>query len=121
MDREDEDIGSARYGSVRVLLLLTSGLHLLAEHQLIEMLYCSMAIGLGMESDEWEELKGKVDDSFWVMRVIGLFIPPSSRINFTNSILCCRLSPAAQRLRRLLMWCTQVRIISRLVQYLPGS
>ena len=31
-----------------------------------------MAIGLGMTDAEWEELKGKVDDSFWVMRIIGL-------------------------------------------------
>ncbi|CAL1713251.1 unnamed protein product [Somion occarium] len=31
----------------------------------------AMALGLGMSSDEWEDLKGKVDDSFWVMRVIG--------------------------------------------------
>ncbi|KAG6876458.1 hypothetical protein C0993_002954 [Termitomyces sp. T159_Od127] len=31
----------------------------------------AMAQGLGMTSDEWPELKSKVDDSFWVMRVIG--------------------------------------------------
>ncbi|WVR07816.1 hypothetical protein IAU60_004859 [Kwoniella sp. DSM 27419] len=30
-----------------------------------------MADGLGMSNDEWAELKGKVNDSFWVMRVIG--------------------------------------------------
>jgi hypothetical protein len=30
-----------------------------------------MSAGLGMTSEEWEELKCKVDDSFWVMRVIG--------------------------------------------------
>lgn len=24
-----------------------------------------------MTNKEWEELKGKVDDSFWVMRIIG--------------------------------------------------
>lgn len=30
-----------------------------------------MAHGLGMTPDEWEDLKGKIDDSFWVMRVIG--------------------------------------------------
>ena len=30
-----------------------------------------MAIGLGMTPEEWLDLKGKVDDSFWVMRIIG--------------------------------------------------
>lgn len=30
-----------------------------------------MAIGLGMTPEEWTELKSKVDDSFWVMRIIG--------------------------------------------------
>jgi hypothetical protein len=30
-----------------------------------------MADGLGMTKDEWEELKTQVDDSFWVMRIIG--------------------------------------------------
>ena len=33
-----------------------------------------MSVGLGMSKGEWEELKSKVDDSFWVMRVIGKFI-----------------------------------------------
>ena len=31
-----------------------------------------MAIGLGMEPEECENLKAQVDDSFWVMRVIGI-------------------------------------------------
>ena len=30
-----------------------------------------MSIGLGMTRDEWEDLRSQVDDSFWVMRVIG--------------------------------------------------
>jgi len=30
-----------------------------------------MSIGLGMTRDEWEDLRNQVDDSFWVMRVIG--------------------------------------------------
>jgi len=30
-----------------------------------------MAAGLGMTSEEWKELRSNVDDSFWVMRVIG--------------------------------------------------
>ncbi|KAK6909611.1 hypothetical protein L486_00740 [Kwoniella mangroviensis CBS 10435] len=31
----------------------------------------AMADGLGMTSEEWDELGGMVNDSFWVMRVIG--------------------------------------------------
>ncbi|KAI9058326.1 Clavaminate synthase-like protein [Trametes sanguinea] len=31
----------------------------------------AMAIGLGLTPEEWGELRSKVDDSFWVMRVIG--------------------------------------------------
>lgn len=31
-----------------------------------------MAEGLGMTKEEWKELRAQVDDSFWVMRVIGL-------------------------------------------------
>ena len=42
-------------------------------------LCCSMAVGLGVSSREWEELKRSVDDSFWVLRVIG--------IASTNSLL----------------------------------
>ncbi|KAH9065414.1 Clavaminate synthase-like protein [Lactarius vividus] len=30
-----------------------------------------MAMGLGMTDAEWEDLKSQVDDSFWVMRIIG--------------------------------------------------
>lgn len=30
-----------------------------------------MADGLGLNDDEWEELRAQVDDSFWVMRIIG--------------------------------------------------
>ena len=30
-----------------------------------------MAVGLGMRPEEWEELRNQVDDSFWVMRIIG--------------------------------------------------
>jgi len=31
----------------------------------------AMATGLGMTDAEWEDLKAKVDDSFWVLRIIG--------------------------------------------------
>jgi len=30
-----------------------------------------MAVGLGMTLEEWKDLRNQVDDSFWVMRVIG--------------------------------------------------
>jgi hypothetical protein len=33
-----------------------------------------MAAGLGMTSEEWRDLRAQVDDSFWVMRVIGICI-----------------------------------------------
>ena len=33
-----------------------------------------MAQGLGLTASEWEDLKSKVDDSFWVMRIIGMDI-----------------------------------------------
>jgi len=31
----------------------------------------AMAVGLGMDGDEWQELRSKMDNSFWVMRIIG--------------------------------------------------
>ncbi|KAI0761969.1 hypothetical protein BD413DRAFT_586803, partial [Trametes elegans] len=31
----------------------------------------AMAAGLGLSPEEWAELRNKVDDSFWVMRIIG--------------------------------------------------
>lgn len=31
----------------------------------------AMADGLGLADDDWKELRAQVDDSFWVMRVIG--------------------------------------------------
>lgn len=30
-----------------------------------------MAYGLGMDAEEWHELRAQVDDSFWVMRIVG--------------------------------------------------
>lgn len=30
-----------------------------------------MSVGLGMTQEEWAALRAQVDDSFWVMRVIG--------------------------------------------------
>ncbi|KAF8500989.1 Clavaminate synthase-like protein [Russula emetica] len=31
----------------------------------------AMATGLGMTNAEWEDLKAQIDDSFWVLRIIG--------------------------------------------------
>ncbi|KAN0087466.1 hypothetical protein V8E55_006087 [Tylopilus felleus] len=31
----------------------------------------AMAYGLGMNTEEWHQLRAQVDDSFWVMRIIG--------------------------------------------------
>ena len=33
-----------------------------------------MADGLGVNEDEWAELRSQIDDSFWVMRIIGGFV-----------------------------------------------
>jgi len=33
-----------------------------------------MATGLGLTDAEWEALKAQVDDSFWVLRIIGLHL-----------------------------------------------
>jgi len=43
----------------------------------------AMAIGLGMTDTEWEELKGKVDDSFWVLRIIGYPPLPNDNDGFS--------------------------------------
>ena len=32
-----------------------------------------MAVGLGCTPEEWLALRSKIDDSFWVMRIIGNF------------------------------------------------
>jgi len=45
-----------------------------------------MAEGLGMTKEEWRELRNQVDDSFWVMRVIGKFCTLSSD-SFSSSFL----------------------------------
>jgi len=43
----------------------------------------AMAVGLGMSSDEWHELRSKVDDSFWVARVIGYPPLPNDHDGFS--------------------------------------
>ena len=46
----------------------------------------SMAVGLGVTPEEWEELKGNVDDSFWVMRVIGYPPLPTDHDGFSCGV-----------------------------------
>jgi isopenicillin N synthase-like dioxygenase len=43
----------------------------------------AMAAGLGMTQEEWEELRAKVDDSFWVLRVIGYPPLPNDHDGFS--------------------------------------
>lgn len=65
MDCEDEGTWNGCDGSVSLRLFVVTRLHI------VELTIVSMAAGLGMTPEEWEELKGNVDDSFWVMRIIG--------------------------------------------------
>jgi len=50
---------------------MRSSPHIFPRQSLAESEY-RMATGLGMTDAEWEDLKSQVDDSFWVMRIIGL-------------------------------------------------
>jgi isopenicillin N synthase-like dioxygenase len=43
----------------------------------------AMAAGLGMTPEEWEELRAQVDDSFWVLRVIGYPPLPNDHDGFS--------------------------------------
>ncbi|KAF9464175.1 Clavaminate synthase-like protein [Collybia nuda] len=43
----------------------------------------AMADGLGMTTNEWEELRSQVDDSFWVMRTIGYPPLPNDHDGFS--------------------------------------
>ncbi|KAL1679087.1 hypothetical protein EV122DRAFT_263969 [Schizophyllum commune] len=43
----------------------------------------AMAVGLGMTEEEWQDLRGQVDDSFWVMRVIGYPPLPNDHDGFS--------------------------------------
>lgn len=65
MDREDEGVRFDCDGSV-------SGL---SERSFrgnsFDCCATRMSVGLGMTREEWQELRSQVDDSFWVMRVIG--------------------------------------------------
>lgn len=42
--------------------------------RILELTAGSMAAGLGVTPEEWEGLKRNVDDSFWVMRLIGSWV-----------------------------------------------
>jgi len=43
----------------------------------------AMSIGLGMTPEEWKELRAQVDDSFWVMRMIGYPPLPNDHDGFS--------------------------------------
>uniref|UniRef100_A0A8H7XPF6 Fe2OG dioxygenase domain-containing protein n=1 Tax=Psilocybe cubensis TaxID=181762 RepID=A0A8H7XPF6_PSICU len=43
----------------------------------------AMSMGLGMTSQEWQDLRSQVDDSFWVMRVIGYPPLPNDHEGFS--------------------------------------
>ncbi|KAF9077680.1 Clavaminate synthase-like protein [Rhodocollybia butyracea] len=43
----------------------------------------AMASGLGMSADEWKDLRGQVDNSFWVMRAIGYPPLPNDHDGFS--------------------------------------
>ncbi|KAH7928396.1 Clavaminate synthase-like protein [Leucogyrophana mollusca] len=43
----------------------------------------AMAVGLGMTTEEWEDLRSQVDDSFWVMRIIGYPPLPNDHDGFS--------------------------------------
>ncbi|TBU62337.1 Clavaminate synthase-like protein [Dichomitus squalens] len=43
----------------------------------------AMATGLGVTPEEWAELQSKVDDSFWVMRIIGYPPLPNDHDGFS--------------------------------------
>ena len=62
MDYEDEKTWAGRNGSV-------SQVHLIPQFELDKR--HRMATGPGMSPSEWEELPAQVDESFWVMRIIG--------------------------------------------------
>ena len=65
-----------------------------------------MATGLGMTPEEWAELRSKVDDSFWVMRIIGIAI---LTIYDDRTLLTARrrIPSPSERLRWLLVRGTQ--------------
>jgi len=43
----------------------------------------AMSIGLGMTREEWQDLRRQVDDSFWVMRIIGYPPLPNDHDGFS--------------------------------------
>ena len=81
MDPEDEGTWNDRYGSVSFCLFVAARLYVVKLIGLVRV--GSMAIGLGATPEEWEELKGNVDDSFWVMRVIGYPPLPNDHDGFS--------------------------------------
>lgn len=66
VDRQDEEAWNDRHGCVshdfsRIRVTIS----------IAECLITRMAAGLGLSEEERKQLCGQVDDSFWVMRIIG--------------------------------------------------
>lgn len=64
MDRENEGAWDDPYGSASICPIID-----VHKTEWVT----RMAYGLGMNAEEWQELRAQVDDSFWVMRIIGSF------------------------------------------------
>lgn len=62
-----------------------------------------MAYGLGMDEEEWQELRAQVDDSFWIMRIIGSSLTTfqypygTVRLGEILSYQLCRLPAPSRR------------------------
>lgn len=68
MGGEDEEAGHDCDGGV---CISAHSYHSLAYDLSARSVSCRMSFGLGMSREEWSDLRAKVDDSFWVMRIIG--------------------------------------------------
>lgn len=64
--------------------------------------HLSMAVGLGLTAEEWLDLRSKVDDSFWVLRVIGTSVSSSGWPSRESNER--RLSATPERPRWLQLW-----------------
>jgi hypothetical membrane protein len=67
VDQQDEEAWNDPHGSVSLFSFILSQVAFMTTS------ITRMAYGLGMNAEEWDELRAQVDDSFWVMRIIGWF------------------------------------------------
>ena len=66
-----------------------------------------MAMGLRMTNAEWEDLKAQVDDSFWVLRIIGLL--GYATISRVLNLKFAMIPPLPRRRLWIFLWRPQVR------------